>query len=171
MIDALLRRYNIKTQSKQLFSKIFSNCKSNHDLSLRHMRLLTVIKIRYAKEIIEEFKETIPDVKDQLAILRLAFSGKTETLVSIDMHYKIEEKPIHQDILDYIKGLKSENFYFLSPYMGKTSGWVTSFIDFSLNYYSSLDKEKVGENFRLAFPELLHIIDHASSSIEAGGLK
>jgi hypothetical protein len=55
--------------------------------------------------------------------------------------------------------------------MGKTSGWVTSFIDFSLNHYASLDKEKVGKNFRLAFPELLHIIDHASSSIEAGGLK
>ncbi|WP_073531413.1 retron Eco8 family effector endonuclease [Serratia marcescens] len=171
MIDALLRKYDIKTQSKHLFLKIFSNCRSNHDLSLRHMRLLNIIKIRYVKEIIEEFKENIPDVKDQLAILRLAFSGKTETLVSLEMHYKIAQKPICQDILDYIKKLKSENFSFLNSYMGKTSGWVTSFIDFSINHYVSLDKENVGKNFRLAFPELSHIIDHASSSIEAGGLK
>lgn len=112
MIDALLRKYDIKTQSKHLFLKIFSNCRSNHDLSLRHMRLLNIIKIRYVKEIIEEFKENIPDVKDQLAILRLAFSGKTETLVSLEMHYKIAQKPICQDILDYIKKLKSENFSF-----------------------------------------------------------
>ncbi|MBN3174277.1 AAA family ATPase [Pectobacterium brasiliense] len=171
MIDALLQKHDINTQSKKLFSKIFSNSKTNHDLSLRHIRLLKIIKLRYVKEIIEEFKEKIPDVKDQLAVLRLAFSGKTETLVSIEMHYKIDEKPINQNILDCIKEMKSENFSFLVPYMGKTSGWVTSFIDFSLKYYASLNKEEVGKNFRLAFPELSHIIDHASSSIEAGGLK
>ncbi|HGG8898719.1 TPA: hypothetical protein ACJJXP_004757, partial [Enterobacter hormaechei subsp. xiangfangensis] len=123
------------------------------------------------KEIIDEFKKTIPDVKDQVAILRLIFSGKTETLVSIEMHYKIDQKPIRQDILDYIKALKSENFSFMSSYIGKTSGWVTSFIDFSLNHYSALDKENVEKKFRLAFPEISHIIDHASSSIEAGGFK
>lgn len=171
MIDALLQKHDINTQSKKLFSKIFSNSKTNHDLSLLHIRLLKIIKLRYVKEIIEEFKEKIPYVKDQLAVLRLAFSGKTETLVSIEMHYKIDEKPINQNILDCIKEMKSENFSFLVPYMGKTSGWVTSFIDFSLKYYASLNKEEVGKNFRLAFPELSHIIDHASSSIEAGGLK
>ncbi|HDU8626019.1 retron Eco8 family effector endonuclease [Morganella morganii] len=171
MIKGLLQKYNIKTQCKQLFSKLFSNCRANHNLPSRDMRLLKAIKMRYMKEIINEFKEKIPDMKDQLAIIRLAFGGKTETLVSIEMHYKIEEKPICQDILNYIKELKTDNFYFLYPYMGKTSGWVTSFIDFSLNYYAGLDKEKVRKNFRLAFPELSHIIDHASSSIEAGGLK
>ncbi|PUG97179.1 hypothetical protein, partial [Klebsiella pneumoniae] len=171
MIDALLRKYDIKTQSKQLFSKIFSKCETNHDLPLRYMRLLKVIKIRYAKEIIEGFIANIPDIKDQVAILRLGFSGKTETLVSIEMHNKIAQKPIRQDVLDYIKALKSENFSFMSSYIGKTSGWVTSFIDFSLKYYSGLDKENVEKKFRLAFPEISHIIDHASSSIEAGGLK
>ncbi|HBE6793816.1 retron Eco8 family effector endonuclease [Escherichia coli] len=171
MINALLQKYDIKTQSKQLFPKILSKCETNHNLPLRHMRLLKIIKIRYAKEIIDEFKKTIPDVKDQVAILRLIFSGKTETLVSIEMHYKIDQKPIRQDILDYIKALKSENFSFMSSYIGKTSGWVTSFIDFSLNHYSALDKENVEKKFRLAFPEISHIIDHASSSIEAGGLK
>ncbi|MGM7504691.1 retron Eco8 family effector endonuclease [Proteus mirabilis] len=171
MIDALLQKYDIKTQSKQLFSKIFSNCKTTHNLSLPHMRLLKIIKTRFAKEIIEEFREKIPDINDQVAILRLAFYGKTETLVSIEMHHKIDEKPIHKDILDLIKNLKSNSFSFLTPYMGKTSGWVTSFINFSLSYYTNLDKENAEKKFRLAFPELSHILDHASSSIEAGELK
>ncbi|MEX5896309.1 hypothetical protein AB6H17_06105, partial [Proteus vulgaris] len=171
MIDALLRKHDIKTQSKQLFSKIFSNCKTTNNLSLPHMRLLKIIKTRFAKEIIEEFREKIPDINDQVAILRLAFCGKTETLVSIEMHYKIDEKPIHKDILDLIKNLKSNSFSFLTPYMGKTSGWVTSFINFSLSYYTNLDKENAEKKFRLAFPELSHILDHASSSIEAGELK
>lgn len=171
MIDALLRRFSIDTQFKQLFPKLFSKCRKNNSLSLRHERLLKIIKLRYFRELISEFESKIPNMKDQLAVIRLAFYGKTETLVSIEMHYKIDEKPIDKEILDYIKEIKSAEFSFLTPYMGKTSGWVTSFIDFSLQYYEILGKEDVGKKFRLSFPELSYIIDHASSSIEAGGLK
>ncbi|WP_370550013.1 retron Eco8 family effector endonuclease [Edwardsiella tarda] len=169
MIDAIMPRFDIKTQSKQLFSKLFSECDVNHNLSLRHMKLLKLIKARYMKELLDEFKKQFPNVKDQVTILRLAFSGKTETLVSIEMNNKIAQKPIHKDILSYIR----ENFSFLSSYTGKTSGWVTSFIDFSVNYHANLglDKENIEKKIRLAFPEISYIISHASSSIEAGGLK
>ncbi|EOE1545578.1 retron Eco8 family effector endonuclease [Providencia rettgeri] len=171
MINSILRRHNINLQSKELFLKLFSKCKNNHKLSLRHSRLMKIIKIRYMKEIFEEFNNKFPDVKDQLAIFRLAFGGKTETLVSIDMNNKMDEKPIHQDILDIIDKLKSKDFFYLNTYMKKTSGWVTSFIDFSIGYYLNEDKENARKKISLAFPELSYIFEHASSSIEAGGLK
>jgi len=49
---------------------------------------------------------------------------------------------------------------------GKTSGWVTSFLDFSITHLEISHKDNFEPEFKNTFPELYDIIELVSASIE-----
>lgn len=88
----------------------------------------------------------------------MIFCGKTETLISKDnKNYQLViDSSFRKEIADF-----QNEFKFFNYLIGKTSGWVTEFINFSI---SDIDKNSKNnreffEKFKLIFPELNEIID------------
>lgn len=101
---------------------------------------------------------SFPNEKNQSIALRLIFCGKTETLISKDnKNYQLViDSSFRKEIADF-----QNEFKFFNYLIGKTSGWVTEFINFSI---SDIDKNSKNnreffEKFKLIFPELNEIID------------
>lgn len=126
----------------------------NHD----YIKKLKYTYLRHVrKEIIGAFSKY--QKRDFISFMRLIFGGKTDTLVSL----KIQRKA-HLLDADYILDIE-KNVAKLSPLdylFGKTSGWVTEFLDFSIDEIEKLEgagswseKNKI---FARVFPELSDIL-------------
>ncbi|HDH0780858.1 TPA: hypothetical protein ACRGLY_005706, partial [Klebsiella pneumoniae] len=106
--------------------------------------------------------------KEITTLFRLLFGGKTATLISLEMNLKKSCQRIDPSITATIKKYKSNELKFLLPYTTKTSGWVTSFLDFTIAKLEQENADKIAENLRFLFPEIISIIEQASSSIDIG---
>lgn len=125
------------------------------------------VKKRYLREIRKKIRSFL-DRDNEIILYRLIFEGKTDSLISIDNNsFNILDVKVR----DLVKQLRENDFKTLSPYMKKTSGWVTEFLDFSILEIEKLDYNYFMPNFKLAFPELSYILEQASSSIEVGGAR
>lgn len=127
------------------------------------------VKIDYIRKIKQEIEDKAFSTRELVTICRLVFEGKTETLVSRESKsgkYTQLSKEI-RDMVHKIRDVYLTKFPFQPK---KTSGWVTSFLNFSINY---IETERCGKNntkffteFNETFPELAGIIQKVSFSIE-----
>ncbi|WP_308324628.1 hypothetical protein, partial [Klebsiella pneumoniae] len=76
-------------------------------------------------------------------LFRLLFGGKTATLISLEMNLKKSCQRIDPSITATIKKYKSNELKFLLPYTTKTSGWVTSFLDFTIAKLEQENADKI----------------------------
>ncbi|HBS5788572.1 TPA: hypothetical protein MAK70_005335, partial [Klebsiella pneumoniae] len=76
-----------------------------------------------------------------------------------------EAEPFREKIKNY----KNNELFFLEPQMTKTSGWVTTFLNYTIEKITSeeSDDDRIRQKLSFIFPEIISIIEQASSSIEA----
>ncbi|WP_111638169.1 retron Eco8 family effector endonuclease [Marinomonas shanghaiensis] len=149
------------------FNKLFTSQDRGFTCDGNDKLFLDNVKKKYLREVRNKIR-SILNKENEVVFYRLIFEGKTDSLISIKNNSsdRLDEK-----ILNLIKQLKENDLKVLSPYMKKTSGWVTEFLDFSILEIEKLDYNYFMPNFKLAFPELSYILEQASSSIEVGGVR
>lgn len=163
-----MRTYNLKDGAISILNSAFTI--STHLSILDPVEQMLVFKIKkralflIKKSIESDFKNT----KEITTLLRLIFGGKSATLISLEMNLKKNCQRIDPSIIAKIKKYKSNELKFLLPYTTKTSGWVTSFLDFTIAKLEQENADKLVENLRFLFPEIISIIEQASSSIDIG---
>ncbi|MGR5166357.1 retron Eco8 family effector endonuclease [Vibrio astriarenae] len=100
-----------------------------------------------------------------LNLLRVVFEGKTDNLLSrLHDDYSSTVDP---QFIDVVKVVRTHYFKALNPIMGKTGGWVTDFLDFSIEHIekNSSNNQDFNRKFAFTFPELFDILRKVSSSI------
>ncbi|QIZ52236.1 hypothetical protein DWG24_16530 [Dickeya zeae] len=168
-INIMIKKYNLRTQSTQLFNKVFCSKKNNGSLDLKTEKMVHKIKLAFIIGLKKKIHADFND-KEIVLSLRLAFGGKSETIYTLDRLRKSNVAPVFRA---KIKSYKENELAFLEPMMSKTSGWVTDFLDYTL---SKIKDEELGDHANIKaklsfiFPEIISIIELASSSIEAEGL-
>ncbi|MEQ5348869.1 retron Eco8 family effector endonuclease [Proteus genomosp. 6] len=105
-----------------------------------------------------ELTSLFSNKKTQSIALRIIFCGKSETLLA--KHNKNYNNIIDKNFIKNLNDFQSQ-FKILKYLHSKTSGWVTDFMNFSVNYIdeNSEDQKDFYENFKLIFPELYEIIN------------
>ncbi len=135
------------------------------NITSKQERFVKFVKYKYLNEIKKELNKRCNDIEELLILYRLVFGGKTDTLIScsnasFNKHVDISYRKTVMDT-------KKKYLLVLDPIMGKTGGWVTRFIDFSIEYIESNCKDgDITEEFKYYFPEIYDIVSVASSSIE-----
>ncbi|WP_272576952.1 MULTISPECIES: retron Eco8 family effector endonuclease [unclassified Providencia] len=166
-INIMLEKYNIKQQTSQLFKCTF--CISKNDVPLTDIvsKKVLRIKLAYLNFLKRKIHADFNGNKEIVLALRLAFGGKTETQYTLEKLRKNNEAKL---FITKIKNYKSNELFFLEPQMSKTSGWVTEFLNFTIKKIKEeeSDNDRVRQKLSFIFPEIISIIDKASSSIEAG---
>jgi hypothetical protein len=116
------------------------------------------------KGVRKRIEEEVLTKQELVTVFRLLFNGKTDTLYSrSNEHYKTSVPKKFKDIIGRFEGDYMKAF---PKSYGKTGGWVTSFVNYSINKMERNQKKSVKEQFRYLFPELYDILKHVSSSIE-----
>lgn len=167
-INIMLKKYNLRSQYSELFNKVFCSKVNNHKSSLKLNKIIFKIKVAFIVGLKKKIESDFA-AKEIVLALRLLFGGKTETIYTLDRLRKLKEAPIFRN---KIKNYKENELTFLEPLMSKTSGWVTMFINYTIlkiNEEENGDHTKVRAKLSFIFPEIISIIELASSSIEAEG--
>jgi len=152
---------------KQVFSGIFKAPHFNGELPISEKRFSNLVKIRYINKIKKELISSGFSSEELVVIFRLAFEGKTNSLVSKDNDNYIH---IASNIKDMVTKVKEDYLVKFPHKLSKTGGWVTSFLNFSITYIETVQCKKEGSNFksefRKTFSELDDILRKVSFSIE-----
>jgi predicted ATP-dependent endonuclease of OLD family len=149
----------------ETMNKTFIISKDKPDLSVSEQAFIDKLRADYIDMLFTKVDALCDRDKDKVIIFRMLFEGKSNTLVSrhndkytthFDDSFKEAFKEIRKDVLKP-----------LSHLLGKTSGWVTLFLNFTIEH---VEKAKGSNNFhkefRKLFPEIYDIINFASSSID-----
>lgn len=165
-LNAMLAKHSLKSDIVQLVRCLFSLSKDRERLSLKLERKLLQIKLTYITHLEKQIYIDFNGDKEIVLALRLAFGGKTETQYTLERLRKNGEAPA---FLAKIKNYKNNELHFLESRMSKTSGWVTAFLNFTIQEIKEeeTDDDKVRQKLSFIFPEIISIIEKASSSIEA----
>jgi len=168
-VEIMYKKAANKKNISQVFKTTFSISPQNSSTDIkaitkkRSLRIKTLFLANLKKKIDNDF----PDERDKVLAIRLCFGGKTDTQYTLEkLRSENEAATFRQKIKDY----KNNELFFLAPKMSKTSGWVTSFINFTISTLRNeegFENDKVREKLRFIFPEIITIIQKASSSIEA----
>ncbi|MGI2123373.1 retron Eco8 family effector endonuclease [Shewanella baltica] len=151
----LINEYNKEKDLAKTFGKLHK--KTDAIVATSEIKSFSKkIKKLYLKQLdrkIERFHLT----EDQLAIVfRLAFDGKSDTLLN--------KKSIllHPNIKGILKIIQGDILRFFPYKLGKTHGWVTSFLDFSLIDIEAKASTEVDRSFtdifKFTFSELYGIL-------------
>jgi predicted ATP-dependent endonuclease of OLD family len=167
VIKSSLKSYKLKTHSADIFNALFTTSPNDYVISSKLIRKLGKIKAIYIAHLERDFNSNFPDKKTKLLAIRLVFGGKTETVKTLGKLLKEKRAAAFRA---KIKSFKGKEVKFLENKLSKTSGWVTSFINFSINEIIETDDshEDIRKKIDTLFPEITYIINLASSSIEAG---
>lgn len=168
MFAGLMKTYNIRNGSINILNSAFRLSNNLSQLEPAEQILALKIKKRALFLIKKNIQNDFNDVKVITTLFRLLFGGKTSTLISLEMNLKKNCLRIDPSITTKIKEYKNHELKFLVPYTTKTSGWVTSFLDFTINKLAEENANMLIENLRFLFPEIISIIEQASSSIDSG---
>lgn len=126
--------------------------------NLNNEKEIRSLKFSYLKLLNREIHSKFSSRRDLEVALRLIFNGKTGSLVSIENNTKkkIIAAPFMQNVTDLKNHLRPLNHLFAD----KTSGWVTRFMNYSLDEVERIEK-KFNDNqvFQKKFPELYDIIE------------
>ncbi|EJL6704516.1 retron Eco8 family effector endonuclease, partial [Vibrio cholerae] len=166
VIDIHRKNYPNKFDVVRCFNAIFNGYSFDGELSRENLDFVELVKIKYLRQVLKEFRKCNITKEDRVIVVRIAFEGKSDTLCSKDNNnYTLL---IDQSIRDLVSIVKDRIVDKL-PYGGsKTGGWVSSFLDFSIKEMrsSSCGTDKIQEKFKRAFPELYSTIEEVSSSID-----
>ncbi|ELQ2464415.1 retron Eco8 family effector endonuclease [Vibrio vulnificus] len=148
------------------FNAIFKNSPTDKDVSKENLEFCDLVKVKYLKNILNEFRKCNISKEDRVIILRIAFEGKSDTLCSRENknYTTLIDKTI-RDLVSIVKDRLVDNL----PYSGsKTGGWVSSFLDFSIKDMRNqfVEKNEIENEFARAFPDLYSTIKEVSSSID-----
>ncbi|HAI5114825.1 TPA: AAA family ATPase [Escherichia coli] len=168
MFAGLMRTYNLKDGAISILNSAFVLSTHLSILDPVEQKLVFKVKKRALFLIKKSIKGDFKNNKEITTLFRLLFGGKTATLISLEMNLKKSCQRIDPSITATIKKYKSNELKFLLPYTTKTSGWVTSFLDFTIAKLEQENADKIAENLRFLFPEIISIIEQASSSIDIG---
>lgn len=124
------------------------------DLPPNQQIFIANLKAAYIKIILKAVKNTFASSMEFMTAFRLIFNGKTESLITLK----------HKSTLDaqYCAALTELTKIFtpLNHLTSKTSGWVTRFLDYSLDAIDKKrDTESFNEIFSRYFPELFDILE------------
>lgn len=156
-IESEKRKYDEHNDLSKICNALLSEEPNYIELSNEHIQFIDSLKEQCSNHIWNELVNKFNDEKELVIAIRLVFSGKSETLVSkINEDYRnYMDEEFKKKILDIQnKDLKLVNYLF-----NKTSGWVTKFIDYSIDWIDQYEKDKNFEDvFKLYFPEFHSII-------------
>jgi predicted ATP-dependent endonuclease of OLD family len=153
-IDQHLLRKNII-----VLNSTFEKCLINEGSIRIFLKWLGEVSGFDDKLIVDSLKEREAlDIKVLATYMRMIFNGKAE----VGLAYNRVEKPskdfiIARKILKIIEGKTLEKSYFT----GKTGGWVTSFLDFAVDYIDDASQEKgisFEDEFSSVFSEFYSMI-------------
>lgn len=149
------------------FKRIFTNRSGNSgSLELSNEIFSDYIKVNYLKMLYKKFRGKVKNDEDLVIIFRLAFEGKTDTLLSSSNEGY--SSFIGPQIRQLVEDLKQDFLSQMPISCTKTGGWVSSFLTFSISHLKSSTKnqDEFEAKFRFYFLELYDIIDEISSSID-----
>lgn len=146
------------------FRHIFTDKEYHGEISDENKRFVNYVFRRNMVAIARKLASF--DNFEKATILRLALNGKTHTLCSTTS--KNYESLISEDIRNAVDELKSNCLSKLPIHIGKTGGWVTSFIDYSIDKLKKSvdDKNSFEDVFSCKFPALHAILREISNSID-----
>lgn len=165
-LDSFRNRF--KTDNIDYFYKnVFTSNEYKGDLSQENRKFVKKILVLNLKKILKLFyiKNNDLNRNDQVTALRLALDGKSHTLCS--QKSKSYENAISSELRYAVDNIKEQCLKKLPIQLGKTGGWVTSFLNFSIaeiENESNTDNEFF-ENFSSHFPHLDDILKKISVSI------
>jgi hypothetical protein len=160
------------TQGKDIaniFNCLFSANQPPEALTEAELRFIKRIKYKYLVDLIRKIKAQCASDHEILILCRLMFDGKTDTLVSIENQ---NSNKLDTSFVKLVRDMKKIHLKKLNYLFGKTSGWATRFLNFSIDY---IDRQFPGHQpsdtifaaeFNKIFPELYDIVTIASDSID-----
>ncbi|WP_299569728.1 retron Eco8 family effector endonuclease [uncultured Shewanella sp.] len=96
--------------------------------------------------------------EERATLYRILFCGKGETLISRDNENFLKFVPA--DYKEQLKFIRQKDLAWASSLMGKTSGWVSDFLEFSINKYCRNPDGSYSKSlFLIYFNELSGIIN------------
>lgn len=134
-------------------------------LSASDLLFIRGVTIAHLKECKKAILRLTKSKNEILNIYRVIFEGKTDTLLSrLNDSYK---DVIDKDVIKLVKTIRNDYLSSLGPIMGKTGGWVTDFLNFSIDEISENcnTPNDFYKNFSFYFSELSDIIKKVSSAI------
>lgn len=161
--EVLINKDSFPLFKKWLFIEFKVSIESSYNSKTPQCQI-NRIKNNKAKEYIK-YRRFIKNLhfqeKDIRTIFILIFGGKTETTIATFTDNKNHlEEPFSMAIKKIKKGfIEQKKALNLGHLIGKTSGWTTSFLDFSINYIeNNKGDQKFEDEFKKIFRELYDII-------------
>lgn len=150
-----------------VYGRVFTSQKYKGELSDENKEFIKTILVLNLKVLLKQFylKSNELNKHDQVTALRLALDGKTHTLCS--QKSKKYEDNICSDLRDAVEKLKEQCLRKFPMQLGKTGGWVTSFLNFAITEIEqkSSNSKEFKDNFSRIFPYLSDIMKKISLSI------
>jgi len=166
-IIGLSRAFANSNNVKSAYLGVFAQPRYYGELSKPLIKFSKKIKRLYISDIINEIRNQEYSAKDLVIIFRLLFEGKTETLISCsNKHFD----QLSQELRNNVDKFKTDYMKNFPCSFSKTGGWVTSFLNFSINYMERDEliytDQTFTSQFKYYFPEVYDIVEHVSKSIE-----
>lgn len=121
-------------------------CVATDSWSAAERSQIIQIKKAYIRDILHHFSSHYANNGESICALRLVFKGKTESLVACDnKNYSKLDKNFKNSVTELKKVLSPIDYL-----LGKTSGWVTKFVDYSV---IELDKNRGSHDFDTEFKD------------------
>ncbi|GAA6186452.1 retron Eco8 family effector endonuclease [Aliiglaciecola sp. NS0011-25] len=162
-VRGIKRSYIRHQDVKKAFHAIFSSCEKAESIPKSLVNFTDRIKIKYLRLIRDEVKGSGLSERELVIAMKLVFGGKSNTYQKYGTDsYRDFISPQMKGLVEKIKTEYLVHFTFDTT---KTSGWATSFLDFSI---SKLELEVSGDDkrfyarFSVVFPELNDIIKKVS---------
>lgn len=154
-----------KKTNLDIFNSMYTQDTPNYTLSEIEDAEVKRIKRKAIYEIRKFIKSKNFTDNEKINLYRVIFDGKTDTLLSRNNSFY----PVYVgvDFKNSVKELRTRYLKNIDFLMSKTGGWVTSFLDFSIDKIEMTNQgEEFYETFSIVFSEISDIIVEASSSIE-----
>lgn len=169
-LDRWRTRLN-KDRIDWIYSNVFTPYEFTGELTQENKAFIKKLQILNSKYILKLFYKINSPLtrQDQTTILRLALNGKTHTLYSYKESQEPHDpnNPICQEVIESIDIIRNQLLKKLSFGLGKTGGWVTSFLEFCIEDIEARadSDESFEEIFTSTFPHLHDILKKISISI------
>ncbi len=154
-----------KKTNLEVFNSMYTKDTPNYTLSEVEDAKVKRIKRKAIYEIRKYIKSKNFSDNEKLNLYRVIFDGKTDTLLSRTNNFY--PTYVGDEFKSAVKEIRTKHLKNIGFLMNKTGGWVTSFLDFSID---KMECENQDEDFYIAFSivfsEISDIIVEASSSIE-----
>jgi predicted ATP-dependent endonuclease of OLD family len=152
-----------KNDIKKAFKALYPSC-ANTDALPKDLKIFSKkIRIKYLKTIRDEINALGFSNEDLVMALKLTFGGKPNSLIKYDS--KTYEQFIPEKMKGLVNAIKTDYLKTFSYGTSKTSGWASSFIDYTIEKIeqeSNDDENKFYAQFSIVFPELDDIIKKVS---------